>query len=153
MIQPGKKAPALDIPDQDGNMVTLKEFAGKKLVLFFYPKDSTPGCTMESCNLRDNYSALVKMGFEVIGVSADSAKRHQNFIAKNQLPYRLLADTEKKVISAYGVWGAKKMFGVPYEGILRTTFIINESGVVEHVISDVKVKDHTSQIVNLYKNK
>ena len=144
----GDKAPGFAALNQKGEMVNLNDFIGKKVVLFFYPKDSTPGCTAEACNLRDNYEAFVKKGYEVIGVSADSEKRQLNFSEKNQLPYNLLADTDKKVIEAYGVWGPKKFMGREYDGIHRTTFIIDEKGSIEEVITKVKTKDHTAQIIS-----
>jgi peroxiredoxin Q/BCP len=127
--------------------VDLQSFQGKKVILYFYPKDSTPGCTVESCNLRDSYSELTTLGFDVIGVSADSVASHQKFIAKNDLPFDLLSDTDKKVIDAGGVWGPKKFRGKEYEGINRITFIINESGIIQRVIDKVTTKDHASQIL------
>ena len=144
----GDKAPGFAALNQKGEMVNLNDFIGKKVVLFFYPKASTPGCTAEACNLRDNYEAFVTKGYEVIGVSADSEKRQLNFSEKNQLPYNLLADTDKKVIEAYGVWGPKKFMGREYDGIHRTTFIIDEKGSIEEVITKVKTKDHTAQIIS-----
>lgn len=144
----GDKAPVFAALNQKGEMVNLNDFIGKKVVLFFYPKASTPGCTAEACNLRDNYEAFVTKGYEVIGVSADSEKRQLNFSEKNQLPYNLLADTDKKVIEAYGVWGPKKFMGREYDGIHRTTFIIDEKGSIEEVITKVKTKDHTAQIIS-----
>lgn len=144
----GDKAPAFAALNQKGEMINLNDFIGKKVVLFFYPKASTPGCTAEACNLRDNYEAFVKKGYEIIGVSADSEKRQLNFSEKNQLPYNLLADTDKKVIEAYGVWGPKKFMGREYDGIHRTTFIIDEKGSIEEVITKVKTKDHTAQIIS-----
>ena len=147
-LKVGQKAPDFKINDQDGNPVTLAEFKGKKLVLFFYPKDMTPGCTAEACNLRDNYKALQKKGYDVIGVSSDSEKLHQKFITKEKLPYRLLADTEKKMHEAYGTWGEKSMYGHKYMGTLRTTFIIDEKGVIENIIEKVDTKNHTEQILS-----
>jgi peroxiredoxin Q/BCP len=143
----GDKAPSFEALDQQGNTVRLLDYVGKKLVLFFYPKASTPGCTAEACNLRDNYELFIKKGYEILGVSADSAKRQQNFINKNQLPFPLLADEEKKVINAFGVWGPKKFMGREYDGIHRVTFIIDENGVIEDVITKVKTKEHTKQIL------
>lgn len=145
----GQKAPEFAAADQDGNTVSLKDYSGSKLVLYFYPKASTPGCTAESCNLRDNYEALLEKGVKIIGVSADSAKRQQNFKAKNDLPFPLIPDTEKEIINAYGVWGQKKMYGKTYEGIHRMTFLIDEEGNIMHVFSKVKTKDHTSQILEV----
>ncbi|MEN8879621.1 MAG: thioredoxin-dependent thiol peroxidase, partial [Polaribacter sp.] len=123
------------------------DYSGKKLVLFFYPKASTPGCTAEACNLSDNYQIFLSKGYDVLGVSADSAKRQQNFINKNELKFPLLADEDKTVINAFGVWGPKKFMGKEYDGIHRTTFIINENGLIEEVISKVKTKEHTAQIL------
>lgn len=146
-LQAGDKAPNFSAKDQDGNAHDLKDYKGKKLVLFFYPKASTPGCTAEACNLRDNFSKLQEQGYELLGVSADSAKRQQNFKNKYDLPFPLLADESKEVLKAYGVWGLKKNFGRKYEGIFRTTFIIDEKGVIEEVIQKVKTKDHAAQIL------
>lgn len=143
----GDPAPAFSAPDQDGNMVTLEDFKGKKLVLYFYPKDHTPGCTAESCNLRDNYQRFQSMGYEVLGVSPDSQKSHQNFIAKYELPFRLLSDVDKNILKAYGAWGLKKMYGKEYEGVLRKTFVISEEGVIEDAITKVNTKEHTAQIL------
>lgn len=147
-LKAGDKAPHFSAPDENGNIISLDDFKGKKLVLYFYPKDNTPGCTLESCNLRDNYDALLKEGYEVLGVSADGEKKHQNFIKKYDLPFHLLADTEKEVIKAYGVWGPKKFMGRTFDGIHRTTFVINEGGIIEEVIAKVKTKAHAEQILN-----
>ena len=133
--------------DQDGKWVSLEDFKGKKVVLYFYPKDDTPGCTAEACNLRDNYEELLKKGFKVIGVSADNEKSHKKFTEKYNLPFPLIPDTDRKVIEAYGVWGEKKFMGRKYDGIFRTTFVISEVGIIESVITDVKTKDHTEQIL------
>jgi peroxiredoxin Q/BCP len=146
----GDKAPFFSSKDQDGNIITLADYKGKKLILFFYPKASTPGCTMEAKNLRDNYQELLDKDFKVLGVSADSARRQKNFCVKNELPFPLLADEEKQVINDYGVWGPKKFMGREYDGIHRTTFIIDEEGVIENIIEKVKTKDHTAQILDLY---
>ncbi|MGB8374472.1 MAG: thioredoxin-dependent thiol peroxidase [Salegentibacter sp.] len=146
-LKEGDKAPAFSAEDQDGNTVRLEDFKGKKLVLFFYPKASTPGCTAEACNLRDNWQSFQNKGYAIVGVSADSKKRQQNFKDKYELPFPLLADEDKKVINAYGVWGPKKFMGKEYEGINRTTFIIDEEGKIEEVISKVKTKDHAAQIL------
>ena len=143
----GDKAPDFDSIDQNNKTVQLKDYLGKKIVLFFYPKASTPGCTVEACNLRDNYQEFLKKGYEVIGVSADSQKRQLNFALKNNLPYSLLVDEDKDIINAYGVWGPKKFMGREYDGIHRTTFIIDESGNIENIISKVKTKEHTAQIL------
>ncbi|MFC2110345.1 thioredoxin-dependent thiol peroxidase [Bacteroidota bacterium] len=143
----GDKAPKFSSLDEQGNTVKLEDFIGKKLVLFFYPKASTPGCTVEACNLRDNYNVFLEKGYAIIGVSADSAKRQQNFINKNELPFPLLADEDKSVIEAFGVWGPKKFMGKEYEGIHRTTFVIDENGIIEDIIAKVKTKEHSSQIL------
>lgn len=150
-LKEGDKAPDFGVVNQDNKLVDLQSFQGKKVILYFYPKDSTPGCTVESCNLRDSYSELTILGFDVIGVSADSVESHQKFIAKNDLPFDLLSDTDKKVIDAYGVWGPKKFMGKEYEGIHRTTFVIDENGIIERVFSKVKTKEHTQQILETYK--
>lgn len=147
-LKTGDKAPNFEALDQAGNTVKLSDYAGKKLVLFFYPKASTPGCTAEACNLRDNYETFLAKGYDILGVSADSAKRQQNFSTKNELPFPLLADEDKKVIEAFGVWGPKKFMGREYNGIHRTTFVINEEGIIEEVIAKVKTKAHTEQILN-----
>ena len=143
----GDKAPNFEALDQQENIIKLSDYKGKKLVLFFYPKASTPGCTAEACNLRDNYQSFLAKGYEVLGVSADSAKRQQNFSAKNQLPFPLLADEDKIVINAFGVWGPKKFMGREYDGIHRATFVIDEEGHIEDVITKVKTKEHTNQIL------
>ncbi|MFD0762360.1 thioredoxin-dependent thiol peroxidase [Lutibacter aestuarii] len=143
----GDKAPNFTSVDEKGNTVKLEDYEGKKLVLFFYPKASTPGCTAEACDLRDNYQSFLAKGYDVLGVSADSAKRQQNFITKNELPFPLLADEDKTVISAFGVWGPKKFMGREYDGIHRTTFVIDEKGIIEDVISKVKTKEHAKQIL------
>lgn len=146
-LKVGDKAPDFNTTDQDGNTVTLSDFKGNKLVLYFYPKDSTPGCTNQACDLRDNYDRLLSKGYKVLGVSADSAKRHKNFIEKNNLPFPLLMDEDKKIINDYGVWGLKKFMGKEYDGIHRTTFIIDEKGIIEDIIEKVKTKEHTAQIL------
>ena len=147
MLKAGDKAPDFESTDQDGNAIKMSDFKGKKVVIYFYPKDNTPGCTAESCNLRDNYEALQAQGYEVLGVSQDSEASHQKFIAKYDLPFRLIADTDHVVHQAFGTWGEKKMYGKTYMGTLRTTFLINEEGVIEEVIEKVKTKDHTAQIL------
>lgn len=146
----GDKIPEILGKDQDGKTVKASDFAGKKLALYFYPKDSPPGCTSEACNLRDNYQALMARGIEVIGVSVDSEQSHKKFIAKNELPFRLIADTEKTLVQAFGVWGEKSMYGRKYMGTFRTTFIIDEEGKVERIIGpkEIKVKDHANQITS-----
>lgn len=149
-LKPGDKAPQFESKDQNGNTIKLSDYKGKKVILYFYPKDLTPGCTTESCNFRDNYSLLKEKGFEVIGVSADDEKKHQKFIEKHELPFTLLADTEKEVINAYGVWGLKKFMGKEYDGIHRESFVIDENGMIENVIEKVKTKIATEQILELY---
>ncbi len=149
-LKPGDKAPELKGTDQDGKPVSLSDYKGKKLILYFYPKDNTPGCTKEACNLRDNFKPLQKQGFEVLGVSTDGEKSHRKFIDKYDLPFRLLADPDKKVVNDYGVWGLKKFMGREYDGTHRTTFVIDEKGKIEHVIDKVKTKDHAQQIFDLY---
>ncbi|MDC0462817.1 thioredoxin-dependent thiol peroxidase [Flavobacteriaceae bacterium] len=146
-LQIGDTAPNFQSFDEAGNSVSLADYNGKKLVLFFYPKASTPGCTAEACDLSDNYTRFTNLGYDVLGVSADSAKRQINFKKKYGLPYPLLADEDKSVINAFGVWGSKKFMGKVYDGIHRTTFVIDENGLIEDVILKVKTKDHTSQIL------
>ncbi len=146
-LKVGDKAPDFSALDQDGNTITLADYEGKKLVVFFYPKASTPGCTAEACNLNDNYERFKAQGYEILGVSADSAKRQQNFKNKYGFQYPLLADEDKSVIEAFGVWGPKKFMGKEYDGIHRTTFVIDENGVLEDVITKVKTKAHTDQIL------
>lgn len=148
-LKQGDKVPNFTVNDQDGNAVSLSDYKGKKLIVFFYPKASTPGCTAEACNLRDNYKLLRDKGFELLGVSADSEKRQTNFKNKYEFPFPLLADEEKQVINAFGVWGLKKFMGREYDGIHRKTFLVDENGVVEHVIDKVKTKDHAAQIFEL----
>ena len=143
----GDKAPDFEVKNQQGKKVALKDYLGKKVVLFFYPKASTPGCTMEAKNLRDHYPEFTEKGYDVIGVSADSEKRQLNFSNKNELPYNLLADENKEIINAYGVWGPKKFMGREYDGIHRTTFVIDEKGFIENIITKVKTKAHTEQIL------
>jgi len=143
----GDKAPDFSAKDQNGNPISLKDFSGSKLVIYFYPKDDTPGCTAQACSLRDNYGALLANGYKVIGVSADSEKSHQKFIEKFDLPFPLIADTEKIVLNAYGIWGPKKFMGRQYEGIHRITFVIDQNGIITEVIGKVDTKNHFSQIV------
>lgn len=147
ILKIGDTAPDFEAVDQNENPIKLADYKGKKVVLYFYPKDNTSGCTAEACSLRDNYSDLTSKGYDVIGVSADSAKSHLGFIQKYDLPFRLISDPDKKVIKAYGVWGEKKMYGKSYEGILRTTFIIGENGKIEQVIEKVKTKEHAQQVL------
>ena len=142
----GDKAPSINAKDENGNTIRLTDYKGKKIVLYFYPKDSTPGCTAEACNLRDNYSGLQKLGFEIIGVSADSNKAHVKFKQKYNLNFSLLSDPEHLILNAYGVWVEKSMYGKSYMGIARTTFIIDEKGYISNIIEKVDTKNHTSQI-------
>ncbi|MCB0401521.1 MAG: thioredoxin-dependent thiol peroxidase [Flavobacteriales bacterium] len=146
-LKEGDPAPELGITDQNGKVHHLADYAGKKLIIYFYPKDLTPGCTMESCNLRDNYNDLKAKGFEILGVSADDEKKHTRFIEKHDLPFDLLADTQKEMLNRYGVWGKKKFMGRTYDGIHRTTFIIDEKGKIEKIITKVATKNHSSQIL------
>src|SRR5687768_5601956 len=147
MLQVGDKAPDFTVNDQDGTPVKLSDLKGKKVVLYFYPKDMTPGCTAESCNLRDNYKLMQKHGYEVLGVSTDSEKSHQKFIAKEKLPFRLLADTNKAMHDSYGTWVEKSMYGRSYMGTARKTFVIDEEGVIVEIIDKVDTKDHAAQIL------
>lgn len=149
-LKAGQKAPFFQGTDQNGNQISLDDYRGKKLVLYFYPKDNTPGCTNEACNLRDNYNELIDRGFTIVGVSPDSEKSHQKFAGKHNLPFPLIADTEKKIMSDYGAWGEKKMYGRTFMGVLRTTFIINEEGIIEEVIKKVDTKNHADQIYKMY---
>ena len=144
----GDKAPNFSGLDQKGKQHSLSDYKGKKLVVFFYPKASTPGCTAEACDLRDNFERFKANNYEILGVSADSAKRQANFIEKNELPFPLLADEEKSVIEAFGVWGPKKFMGKEYDGIHRTTFVIDENGILIDVIEKVKTKAHAAQILD-----
>ena len=146
-LQIGDQAPDFQSINQDGKAVSLSDFSGKKLVLFFYPKANTPGCTLEACNLSDNYSRFVAQGYGVLGVSSDNTQRQSSFKNKFKFPYDLLADEDKTVINAYGVWGPKKFMGREYDGIHRITFVIDENGIIEDVITKVKTKAHTDQIL------
>jgi thioredoxin-dependent peroxiredoxin len=145
----GDKALEFQGIDQDGKIHTLKDYKGRKLVLYFYPKDDTTGCTAEACNLRDNYDDLLKNGYAILGVSADDEASHKKFIAKYVLPFPLLADKDKRIIGMYGVWGEKNLYGKIYMGILRTTFIINEAGVIEKIFTKVDTKNPTQQILEM----
>ena len=146
-IEIGKKAPEFSGNDQNGVKRTLKEFAGKKLVLYFYPKDDTPGCTAEACDLRDNYKKFIAAGYAIVGVSPDEEQKHQKCISKYELPFDLLADTDHSIAEAFGVWVEKSMYGRQYMGIARTTFVIDENGKIQDIISKVNTKDHSSQIL------
>lgn len=143
----GDVAPKISSIDQNGQAITLEQFKGKKVVLYFYPKDLTPGCTVQSCNLRDNYQTLLDSGYVVLGCSADSPARHIKFIEKHELPFSLISDESKEVLNAYGVWGPKKFMGKEYDGIHRTTFVMDENGIILDIITKVKTKAHTSQIL------
>ena len=148
-LKVGDKAPNFEALDQDGNTVKLSDYAGKKLVLFFYPKASTPGCTAEACNLNENHARFESLGYKILGVSADSQKRQSNFKNKYSFAYPLLADEDKSVIEAYGIWGPKKFMGKEYDGIHRTTFVIDQNGILENIITKVKTKAHTDQILEV----
>ena len=146
-LKQGDAVPDFTAKDEQGNTISLSDYSGKKLVVFFYPKASTPGCTVEACNLRDNYKTLQAKGYDLLGVSADSVKRQANFKNKYEFPFPLLADEDKTVINAFGVWGPKKFMGRDYDGIHRMTFLIDENGLVERVIAKVKTKEHAAQIL------
>ena len=141
------KAPLFEGTNQEGEKISLNDFSGKKLILYFYPKDNTPGCTAESCNLNDNYNTWLGKGFEVVGVSPDSVESHQKFRDKFGLQFNLIADTDKQILEAYGAWGEKSMYGRKYMGVLRTTFVIDENGIIQEIFEKVKTKDHTNQIL------
>lgn len=143
----GDKAPMFEGVNQNGKKISIDDFQGKKLILYFYPKDNTPGCTAEACNLNDNYEMWIKKGYEVVGVSPDNEKSHLKFIEKFGLKFNLIADTENKIMEAYGVWGEKSMYGKKYMGVIRTTYIINENGIIEAVFDKVDTKNHTKQII------
>ena len=147
-LQIGDKAPAIHAIDQNENSINLESYRGKKVVLYFYPKDMTPGCTAQSCNLSDNYNLLLEKGYDVLGVSCDSVKRHKKFIAKHDLPFNLVSDEDHKVVNDYGVWQLKKFMGREYMGIVRTTFIIDENGLISDIITKVNTKEHTTQIID-----
>lgn len=146
-LKEGDKAPAFTAVDQNGKTITLSDFKGKKVVLYFYPKDDTPGCTAQACNLRDNYSELLKRGFQVIGVSTDSVKKHKKFEQKYELPFPLVADEEKKVVESYGVWGKKKFMGREYMGTHRTTFLIDEEGIIKKILDKPDTAHHTEEVL------
>jgi peroxiredoxin Q/BCP len=151
ILQPGDKAPSFTGIDQNGEKIALKDFKGKKLILYFYPSDDTPTCTTQACNLKDNFNSLKRKGFTIVGVSADSVRSHKKFETKYSLPFPLIADEDLNICNAYGVWQLKKFMGREVMGIVRTTFIINEKGKIEHIISKPKSKIHTEEILNLYK--
>lgn len=148
-LKKGDKAPYFEGLNQNGSLISLNDFTGKNLILYFYPKDDTPGCTAESCNLNDNYQVWIDKGYDVVGVSPDSVNSHQKFAEKYGLKFNLIADEEKKILESYGTWGEKKMYGKPYMGVLRTTFVIDNSGVIEEIFDKVDTKDHTNQIANV----
>lgn len=152
ILEEGKKAPAFKGIDQNGKPVSLADYKGKKLVLYFYPKDSTPTCTVQACNIRDNFSALKKAGIHIIGISADDVKSHKKFEEKHQLPFTIIADTERTIIDKFGVWGEKQLYGKKYMGLLRTTFLINEKGVVVKVIEKPKSKQHAEEILEAWQS-
>ena len=145
----GMQAPAFTSTDQNGKPVSLSDFSGQKVILYFYPKDDTPGCTAEACDFRDNYSGLVAKGINVLGVSVDSEASHQKFVTKHNLPFSLLADTDHQIVEAYGVWGEKNMYGKKYMGVNRSTFIIDENGTISHIIKKVDTKNSTAQVLEL----
>jgi peroxiredoxin Q/BCP len=147
VLKAGAKAPDFTFRAQDGTTLSLQDFRGSKLVLYFYPKDDTPGCTAEACNLRDNFQIMKEKGFKILGVSADSEVSHEKFIAKYVLPFALIPDKEKTILKAYGAWGKKKLYGKEYEGIIRTTFVIDENGIIEKVFTKVDTKNHSQQIL------
>lgn len=149
-LKEGSKAPVFKGEDQNGNTVSLADFKGRKVVLYFYPKDDTPGCTAQACNLRDNYSELLNKGFQVVGVSVDSVKSHKKFEKKYELPFPLIADEEKKVVEKYGVWGEKTMFGKKYMGIIRTTFLIDENGIIRKIITKPDTANHTQEVLEAW---
>jgi peroxiredoxin Q/BCP len=149
-LKEGSKAPAFKGKDQNGNTISLTDFKGKNVVLYFYPQDDTPTCTVQACNLRDNFGVLKNHGFEIIGVSPDEVVKHKKFETKHELPFTLIADPELKIIEKYGVWGEKSMYGKKYMGLLRTTFIIDSKGVIKHIISKPKAKVHTGEILELW---
>lgn len=149
-LKEGMKAPSFEGIDQNGNMVRSEDFEGKKLVLYFYPKDDTPGCTAEACDLRDNYKMFLQNGFAVVGVSADSEKSHKKFADKYSLPFPIIADTDRKILEDYGVWTQKSLYGKSFLGIARTTFVIDEKGIIEKIITKVNTKAHSDQILKMY---
>ena len=147
----GDKAPDFKGINENGENMELSNFSGRKLILYFYPKDNTPGCTNEACDLRDNYNMWIEKGYDVIGISPDSESSHQKFISKHELPFHLISDPEKVIIKEYGAWGLKKLYGREYEGLLRTTFVISEEGIITNIFAKVKTKDHTNQILESIK--
>jgi peroxiredoxin Q/BCP len=152
IVKEGSKAPAFKGKDQDGKIVSLSDFKGKNIVLYFYPQDDTPTCTTQACNLRDNFGILKNHGFEVIGVSPDEVAKHKKFENKYDLPFTLIADSELKIIEKYGVWGEKSMYGKKYMGLIRTTFLIDSKGIIKHIINKPKAKEHAQEIIKLWGN-
>lgn len=152
VLKEGSKAPAFKAPDQNGNMVSLSDFKGKKVILYFYPKDDTPGCTAQACNLKDNYKILIDKGFQVVGVSVDSVKSHKKFQEKYDLPFPLISDEEKKIVDKYNLWGEKKFMGRTYMGTTRTTFLIDEQGVIRKIIAKPDTKNHTEEVLAAWEN-
>lgn len=148
MLEIGDRMPHFEVMDQDGNIFNSNSLTGRKTIIYFYPKDNTSGCTAEACNLRDNYAALTAQGYNVVGISKDSAKSHKNFASKYDLPFTLLADTSTEILQAFGAWGEKKMYGKPYMGTLRKTFIFDEEGILVRIIEQVDTKNHASQILD-----
>ena len=148
MLKIGDRMPHFEVMDQDGNIFNSNSLTGRKTIIYFYPKDNTSGCTAEACNLRDNYAALTAQGYNVVGISKDSAKSHKNFASKYDLPFTLLADTSTELLQAFGAWGEKKMYGKPYMGTLRKTFIFDEEGILVRIIEQVDTKNHASQILD-----
>jgi peroxiredoxin Q/BCP len=152
ILEEGTKAPAFKGKDQNGKSIAGSDFKGKKLVLYFYPQDSTPTCTVQACNIRDNFALLQKAGIEIIGISPDDAKSHKKFEEKHQLPFTIIADTERSIIEKYGVWGEKQMYGKKYMGLMRTTFLINEKGIIVKVIAKPKSKQHAEEILEAWQS-
>ena len=148
MLKIGDRMPHFEVMDQDGNIFNSNSLTGRKTIIYFYPKDNTSGCTAKACNLRDNYAALTAQGYNVVGISKDSAKSHKNFASKYDLPFTLLADTSTEILQAFGAWGEKKMYGKPYMGTLRKTFIFDEEGILVRIIEQVDTKNHASQILD-----
>lgn len=152
ILKEGDKAPAFNAKNQDGKKVSLADFKGKKLVLYFYPEDGTPTCTVQACNLRDNYALLKKQGFEIVGVSPDNEKSHKKFETKHELPFILVTDTDHTILNNYGVWGEKQMYGRKYMGVLRTTFVLDEKGIIKKIFLKPKSKQHAEEIINAWKD-
>ena len=150
-LRPGDKAPVFSAKDENGNTINLTDYLGKKVVIYFYPKDNTPGCTAQACNIRDNYDAILDRDIVILGVSADTGAKHQSFIAKYNLPFSLIADVDRELLNLYGVWGEKKFMGKTYDGIHRTTFVLDESHVIVEIINKPKTKEHTEEILEIYK--